>query len=60
MCESAFRQLVPEDAGSKIHGNVGESTYPTTQLSIPEDPNLQQHRCENLKHHILVYLVKSA
>jgi len=33
-------------------------TYPT-QCNIPEDLNLQQHRCENLKPHKLLYFVKS-
>jgi hypothetical protein len=28
---------------------TSETIYPKTQRNIPEDMNLQQHRCENLK-----------
>jgi len=30
---------------------LSRPVYPITQCNIPEEPNLEQHYCENLKYH---------
>jgi hypothetical protein len=39
--------LDSEDEGTKIHLNL-KTTNPTTRRHIPEDPNVQRQRCENI------------
>jgi hypothetical protein len=40
-----------KDNGSKIFQNTPTTPYPTTERRIPEDLNVQQHCCQNIKPH---------
>jgi hypothetical protein len=41
------------NVASSLSGVSSPTTYPTTRHNNPEGLNFHQHRCENLKHHIV-------
>jgi hypothetical protein len=43
--------VTTKDKGSTIFQNTMTTTHPMTERRIPEDLNIQQHCCQNIKSH---------